>query len=120
MDVGVYIYWGLLVITIAYPNYIFFKKLKNVKGKPIIHSLLYFFITLILLFAIIAVIMRILMSSYFEILVLKMDHNSHLRIMYAASVFPLAYMANILIAKFYLKRISKTKKTNEIELIGKE
>jgi hypothetical protein len=119
MDIAVYIYWVLIVITIGYPNYIFFKKLKNVKGKPIIHKLLYFLITLILLFAIIAVIMTILTSSYLEKMGLKIDHNSYItRIMYAALVFPLAYLANIYIAKFYLKRISKTK--NEIELIGKE
>ncbi|WP_276381559.1 hypothetical protein [Flavobacterium sp. H4147] len=121
-DYIVYIYWALIAITIVHPNYIFFKKLKNVKGKPIVHKLLYFFVSLLILFTIMLIFMAILISPYLnELLDVKIDYNSYVvRFLYAGLVFPLTYLANIYIAKLYLKKISKTKNKNEIELIGKE
>ncbi|WP_269237048.1 hypothetical protein [Flavobacterium flavigenum] len=120
-DIAVYIYWALIVIIITFPNYIFFKKLKDVKGKPIIHKLLYFLICLLTLFAIAIIFMALLTSPYLtELFGLKFDPDSYItRFIYGGLVFPLTYLANIYFGKLYLKRISKTDK-NELELIGKE
>ena len=120
MNYIVGIYWLFIAIIVLYPNYLFFRKLKNAKGKTIIPKSIYFLMSLLLPFLIMFLFMAILMSPYLNQLTnLKIDYDTYLiRIMYAVVVFPLSFIANIYFAKFYFKRISKTK--NEIELIGKE
>ncbi|WP_291146946.1 hypothetical protein [Flavobacterium sp. UBA7680] len=52
---------------------------------------------------------------------LRTDMNDKIsRIIFGSVIFAPSILINIYFSKFYLKRISKTKKTNEIELIGKE
>lgn len=111
-------FWFLIFVIVLYPNYMFFKKIKDVKRKTIIDKVIYFLTSLILPFLVMISFTTILESYYGYILLnLKIDHNYFI-IIYAIVVSPPGYLANIYFAKFYLKRISKTK--NEIELIGKE
>jgi len=120
MDNVVTVYWILILFIIGYPNYIFIKRLKPIKKKRFLHKLFFFIMSLILPSIFICLFMAILISPYIDKLFnLKIDHDTYLvRFIYAIVVFPSGYVTNIYFAKFYLKRISKTK--NEIELIGIE
>lgn len=68
-------------------------------------------------------IIALLMTSpaLIQLLNLKFDlNNLTTRSIIASIIFPPSILLNIYFSKFYLKRISKTKKENEIELIGTE
>lgn len=121
-DVIVVIYWILIASVIIHPNYIFSKKLKNIEKKLFSHKLIFFLMSIILPFLYMCFFLAILINPYLNNLIsLKIDPETYSgRIIYASLVFPLAYLTNIYFAKFYIKRISKTKNKNEIELIGKE
>ncbi|MBB4801497.1 ABC-type multidrug transport system permease subunit [Flavobacterium nitrogenifigens] len=121
-DVIVVIYWILIAFIIIHPNYMFYKKLKNIATKSFIHKLIFFLMSIFLLFIYMCFFLLILINPYInQILGFKIDPEAYSgRIIYASLTFPVAYLTNISIAKFYIKRISKTKNKNEIELIGKE
>jgi hypothetical protein len=120
MNHVVLIYWIIIATTVIYSNYMFFKKLKNIQTKHLAHTSIYFLMSIISPVLIMLFFMLVVKSPrLIQILNLKIDYYDYpFRIIYGCVVFPLGFFANIYFAKFYLKRISKTK--NEIELIGKE
>jgi hypothetical protein len=124
MDNIALIYWAIILIIVLYPNYIFFKRLKNIGKKNIVHKSVYFLSSVLLPFLIMCFFMLIATSPrLMQILDLKIDYYEYsFRIIYASIVFPISILANLYFANFYLKRISKAKNENknEIELIGKE
>ncbi len=121
MDLLGVIFIILFLITFAYPNYVFFKGLKNIQGKNYKNKAIYFFTSVIISCFIVCVVAMIIGSlDSIEIIDLKTGiYNNYIfRIIFGIAIFPPSILANIYIAKLYLKRISKTK--NELELIGKE
>jgi hypothetical protein len=122
MDTYKVIYRILLAVVIIYPNYIFFKELKNSTKKHFKYQLLYFLMSLIIPCALIFLIALIMISPFLnQIINLKIDpKNLTSRIIIGSIIFPPSILLNIIISKFYLKRIFKPKSKNEIELIGKE
>jgi hypothetical protein len=122
MDVYKVIFRVLLAVVIIYPNYIFFKELKNSTKKHFKYQLLYFFMSLIVPCALIFLIALIMTSPALnQIINLKIDpKNLTSRIIVGSIIFPPSILLNIITSKFYLKRIFKANGKNEIELIGKE
>ncbi|GEM_PF-2804491 len=122
MDYFKVIFRILLAIVILYPNFIFFKGLKNSNKKHFKYQLLYFLMSLIFPCIIIFLIALVMTSpALIQLLNLNFDlNNLTTRIIIASIIFPPSILLNIYFSKFYLKRISNTKKENEIELIGKE
>jgi len=122
MDTYKVIFRILLAVVIIYPNYIFFKELKNSTKKHFKYQLLYFLMSLIIPCALIFLIALIMISPFLnQIINLKIDpKNLTSRIIIGSIIFPPSILLNIIISKFYLKRIFKPKSKNEIELIGKE
>jgi len=111
-----------LVIVIIYPNFYFFKRLKTSKKKYFKHQLIYFLISFIVPCAVIFLVALIMTTpGLLRFLKFNFDLDSVItRIIIGSIIFPPSILINIYFAKFYLKRISKTKKDKEIELIGKE
>jgi len=122
MDTYKVIFRILLAVVIIYPNYIFFKELKNSTKKHFKYQLLYFLMSLIIPCALIFLIALIMISPFLnQIINLKIDpKNLTSRIIIGSIIFPPSILLNIIISKFYLKIIFKPKSKNEIELIGKE
>jgi hypothetical protein len=122
MDIYKVIFRILLAVVIIYPNYIFFKGLKISKKKYFKYKLLYFLISVIIPCALISLVALIMTSPALNQLInLKIDpKNLTSRIIVGSIIFPPSILLNIIISKFYLKRIFKPKSKNEIELIGKE
>lgn len=120
MDILKIIFRILLVAIVVYPNFYFFKELKNTGKYHFKHTLFYFIMSLILPCSIIFLIAVIITSPVLiDFLNLDIDTTGYTyRFIVGAIIFPSSIILNIYFAKFYLKRISKTK--NEIELIGKE
>lgn len=122
MDYYKIIFRVLLTVVIIYPNYIFFKELKKNEKKHFRHNLLYFLISVVAPCSIIFLIALIMTSPALNQLInLKFDPKDLTsRIIVGSLIFPSSIVANLYFVKFYLKRITKTKNKNEIELIGKE
>lgn len=120
MDALKIIFRILLVAIVVYPNFYFFKGLKNSGKYHFKHTLFYFIMSLILPCSIIFIITVIITSPVLiEFLNLDIDTAGYAyRFVVGTIIFPSSIITNIYFGKFYLKRISKTK--SEIELIGKE
>lgn len=112
----------LFLATILYPNFVFFKGLKETKKNHYKHKLFYFLISIVISCSIVFVIAAMMVYwNLFKVLNLGPYLNGYLsRIIFETIIFCPSILVNIYIAKFYLKRISKTKKEKEIELIGIE
>ncbi|CAD0007676.1 hypothetical protein FLACHUCJ7_03421 [Flavobacterium chungangense] len=122
MDIYKVIYRILLAVVIIYPNYIFFKGLKNSKKKHYKYNLLYFLASIVTPCSIIFLIALVMTSPAFNHLTdIELDlQNLTTRIIVGSIIFLPSILVNICFAKLYLKRISKIKNKNEIELIGSE
>jgi hypothetical protein len=120
MDILGGIFLFILLTTIIYPNYIFFKKLTDNRNKKLKHKIIYFLITVTIPCLIIFLAAAIITSAYLiKQFNLKFDFNNYSsRIIFACIIFPPSILVNIYFFKFYIKRISITK--NEIESIGTE
>lgn len=112
----------LLLVIIVYSNFTFFKGIKNIEKPHLKHQLFYFLMSLIFPCSIVFIVAIIISSpALLRLMHLNIDFSSDkYRVVIGSIIFPSSILANISFAKFYLKRISKTKNKNEIELIGKE
>jgi hypothetical protein len=110
----------LFLVIIIYPNFIFYKELKNIRKNHFKHKLFYFIISIIFPCSIVFTIAIIIASQFFdEMFDIKIGMNNYIfRLIYGCIIFPSGIFANVYAGKLYLKRI--TSKKNEIELIGKE
>jgi hypothetical protein len=110
----------IFVVIIIYPNFVFNKGIKSIKKNHFKYKLFYFLITFVISCFIVAVAFITIGSGILdEILDFSIVTNRYIfRFFYGCVIFFPSIFINIYFAKFYLKRISKTK--NEIELIGKE
>jgi hypothetical protein len=115
---GIFIF--IFLVIIIYPNFVFYKGLKNIGKNHLKYKLLYFLITLIFSCAVVFTVAMIVASQIFdEMFDMSTKLNNYIyRIIFGCAIFPPGIFINIYFGKFYLKRIS-LKKT-EIELIGKE
>ena len=122
MDFLGIIFITLLIGIIFYSNFTFLKSIQNNEKKHLKHKLFYFLMSFIFPSSIIFILAILITSpKLLELLNLNIDFTSYLyRIVIGLIIFPTSILANLYFAKFYLKRISKTKNKNEIELIGKE
>jgi len=107
----------LLLLVFIISNIIFSRKLKNSGDNHLKLKITFFFsciITIVLVF-----IAFFIFESSLDITISKLGINNAYaqRIAKLLIILPLNSIANYFLAKFYLK---KTKRTNEIELIGKE
>lgn len=122
MDALGVIFIVLFLITIFYPNFVFFKGLKKTSKSHYIHKLFYFLISVIISFSIFCGMtfiiihwnIKIMLNSYVYL------NTNIFRIIFESITFIFSLLTNLYILKFYLKRISKIKNKNEIELIGSE
>ena len=110
------------ILIIFYSNFIFFKELKKTEKKHFKHKLFYLLISIFFPCFIVFIIAAILTSpALIEMSDLKINISNNInRLIFGSSILITSILINLYIAKFYLKRISNTKKENEIELIGKE
>lgn len=122
MDLLGGIFISILLLIIIYSNFIFFKGFKKTGEKHIKHKLFYFLMSVIIPSSVIFIVAALLTSpALIEMSGLRTEMNDKIsRIIFGSVIFAPSILINIYFSKFYLKRISKTKKTNEIELIGKE
>lgn len=107
----------LLLLVFIISNIMFSRKLKNSDGNHFKLKIIFFFsciITITLVF-----IAFFIFESSLDIAIskLRIENEYAQRITKLLIILPLNSIANYFLAKFYLK---KTKRTNEIELIGKE
>ncbi|PWB26972.1 hypothetical protein DCO46_04550 [Flavobacterium sp. HTF] len=112
----------ILLVIIFYSNFIFFKGIRNIEKKHLGHKLFYFLMSLVFPSIIIFLLAVLLSSSsLLKLFNWNIDYASIIyRIIIGCIIFPPSILVNIYFARIYLKRISKTKNKNEIELIGKE
>lgn len=119
MDTIGFILLLTIVIIIVLSNILFFKRLKN-NQKRFKYILIFFFFCIVSIF-----VSGILTYAFDQNLLIntfkiEINHGYASRIIKSIIAFTLNIITNYYFAKFYLKRISKTKNKNEIELIGKE
>lgn len=124
MDVLGGIFIAIFLGIVIYSNFIFFKGLKKTETKDFKYKLFYFLMSIIFPSSVVFCVAAILTSpALIEMSGLRTDMNDYTsRIIFGSVIFPPSILINIYISKFYLKRISKRKKENEIEieLIGTE
>ncbi|KFF04261.1 hypothetical protein B0A68_13915 [Flavobacterium reichenbachii] len=123
MDSLGFIFFILLLLMIILPNYLFQRKLKLTDLSYFKYKAIYLVISissLILVFVFFYYLKEYFLKYYFELNTNnKNEYEANkARTITVSIVLLLNSVLNIYFAKFYLKRISKTK--NEIELIGKE
>lgn len=120
MDELGFIFLVILITIIVGSNILFYIKLKKTPEKRFKY-ILTFFIFSLLSIAFIGILYFIFESSividYFET---EINDTYADRILKCFIIIILSSITNYYFSKFYLKRISKTKKENEIELIGEE
>lgn len=122
MDLLGVIFITVFLITIGYPNVIFFKELKLTPKNYFKYKLIYFLISVFIPCSIFIfcglITLKTPINDFFR---MEIDQKNYFfRIVFACIFFPPSILINIYISKIYIKRISKTKNKNEIELIGKE
>jgi len=116
------IFISIFLLIIIYSNFIFLKGLKRIEEKRSKYKIFFFLSSVIFPCFVVFIIAAILTSpALIEMSNLKFDmSNYNYRIIFGILIFPPSILLNIYFSKFYLKRISTTKKENEIELIGTE
>ncbi|PXY42648.1 hypothetical protein DMB65_01075 [Flavobacterium cheongpyeongense] len=116
------IFISIFLLIIIYSNFIFLKGLKRIEEKRSKYKIFFFLSSVIFPCFVVFIIAAILTSpALIEMSNLKFDmSNYNYRIIFGIIIFPPSILLNIYFSKFYLKRISTTKKENEIELIGTE
>lgn len=107
----------LLLLVFVISNIIFSNKLKNKNSSDFKLKIIFFFSSIIA--TAVVFIAYFIFESFILIDVLKLEINDTYaeRIGKLSIILPLICVANYFLARYYLK---KTKKTDEIELIGKE
>jgi membrane-associated HD superfamily phosphohydrolase len=121
MDILGAIFIAIFLVIIIYSNFYYLKKLQ--KNETHLKKKLFYFSTSVIFPCLIVFATAAILSSpaLIELTGLKTDMSDYTtRIVFGSVIFPSSILANICFAKFYLKRISKTKNKNEIELIGTE
>ncbi len=116
MSLAVIILRILILMIVVLPNYLFYKKLRNIKTKRFKHTLFFFLISIILsltVFCILAVL-RELISDLVNI---RIKNNNTFMILFVTATLFFSVLANLFFLNFYLRKINNRK---EIELIGKE
>jgi len=114
MDALGAVFLVLLLLVFIISNIMFSKKLKDTNGNHFKLKIIFFFSCII---AIVFIAFFIFESSILiDVLKLEINDTYAERIGKLSIILPLNIIANYFLAKFYLKK----KRTNEIELIGKE
>jgi hypothetical protein len=122
MDILGGIFIAIFLGIVISSNFIFFKGFKKTEIKHFKYKFFYFLMSIIFPSSVVFVVAAILTSpAMMEASGIRIDMSNYTaRIIFGILIFPLSILANIYFSKFYLKRISNTKKENEIELIGTE
>ncbi|MEL1254347.1 hypothetical protein AAEO57_11210 [Flavobacterium sp. DGU38] len=106
----------VFVIIIALPNYLFYKKLRNIKKRHFKYQLIFFFVSLIISFLVL-LSLAILKEIISDLLNIRIKENITYMVFFTIVLLPMSVLANMFFLNFYLRKINKI---NEIELIGKE
>lgn len=115
-ELGV-VFLVLLLLVFIISNIMFSRKLKNLGGNHLKLKIMFFF-SCIIAIALVFITFFIFESSLdIAISKLGIDNEYTQRIAKLLIILPLNSIVNYFLAKFYLR---KNKRTNEIELIGKE
>lgn len=112
----------LFLIAILYPYFVFFKELKKTEKNQLKHKVIYILISVVISFSIVCLVAFIVQHWHFKRrLTVNLNFSRHIyRIFFASIIIFISTLTNLYIVRFYLKRIIKPKKENEIELIGEE
>lgn len=111
------VFLALLLLVFIISNIMFSKKLKNLDGNHFKLKIIFFFSCIIAIAMVFIVFFIFESSILIGVLNLEINDTYTERIGKLSVILPLNIIANYFLAKLCLKKI---KRTNEIELIGKE